>query len=250
MRPILLTAAACALWPAASKAENPPPADAPREVVVQSLQHEFLLTDTKGMALYIYKPDRARGLSRCTDECAQLWPPLLTDGAEKPHGEWGVATRPEGTRQLTYKGYGLYRFSRDTAPLQAKGDGQQDVWQAAAFVPPVPGFVAPGEFQARWDQPYYVLADVTGRFLYTARTASACVSGCPDHLAALPAPMAARAVGDWRPVDRSGARYWSFKGKIVYTREDADASAPVKSFTPIRLQYEAPSTAATRLAAR
>ena len=39
-------------------------------------------------------------------------------------GTLGTITRPDGTTQATYDGHPLYTYAGDTAPGQAKGNGQ------------------------------------------------------------------------------------------------------------------------------
>ena len=45
-----------------------------------------MLVDAKGMALYTYDKD-ATGVSNCTGQCAQNWPPLLAEAGAKAEGE-------------------------------------------------------------------------------------------------------------------------------------------------------------------
>jgi predicted lipoprotein with Yx(FWY)xxD motif len=54
----------------------------------------------------------------CFSFCAQTWPPLLTTGTPQAgtgvNQSWvGTITRPDGTKQVTYKGRPLYLFSDD-----------------------------------------------------------------------------------------------------------------------------------------
>jgi predicted lipoprotein with Yx(FWY)xxD motif len=86
-----------------------------------------IVVDAKGRTLYLFEKD-ARGRSSCSGACAQAWPPLLTSG--KPSAGkgasaslLGVTRRANGTRQVTYRGHPLYRFSGDTRPGQTNGEG-------------------------------------------------------------------------------------------------------------------------------
>ncbi len=95
-----------------------------------------VLTDPKGMTLYIRKSDPAGG-SSCTGTCATTWPPLSSAVANpvKPDGltgDLGTFTRDDGTKQITYNGQALYDFSGDKAPGDANGQGIGGVWFAAS----------------------------------------------------------------------------------------------------------------------
>lgn len=91
-----------------------------------------VLTDSKGMTLYVFKPDNA-GDSTCYDKCATAWPPLLggtasSVGSGLASGDFGTTTRKDGGAQVTFKGWPLYRFSGDTAAGDTKGQGINDKW--------------------------------------------------------------------------------------------------------------------------
>jgi predicted lipoprotein with Yx(FWY)xxD motif len=88
-----------------------------------------------GLTLYRYTPD-GKGKTTCTGTCAMDWPPLtLPAGTTTPTGSGGVSTttlgtitRPGGARQVTFDGMPLYRFSGDSGPGQAHGQGVGGVW--------------------------------------------------------------------------------------------------------------------------
>lgn len=89
-----------------------------------------ILVDGDGMVLYAFTPDDA-GEPTCTDACAENWPPLqgpaeAGDGADA--ALLGTATRPDGSEQVTYDGWPLYRFAGDDAPGDTNGQGVSDVW--------------------------------------------------------------------------------------------------------------------------
>lgn len=91
-----------------------------------------ILVDGEGNTLYLFLPD-AQGESTCYDACAQNWPPVAaTDDATVGEGLdaelVGAVARTDGTQQLTYGGWPLYTFVRDTEPGQANGQGANDVW--------------------------------------------------------------------------------------------------------------------------
>lgn len=84
------------------------------------------LTDGRGRTLYLRVNTGSR--TGCTGACAQAWPPLTT--RERPEAEGGAKAsllstvrRPDGTRQVAYRGHALYRFEPDVAPGQTGGQG-------------------------------------------------------------------------------------------------------------------------------
>jgi len=85
-----------------------------------------ILVDSKGLTLYDFHADKGT-TSSCYDACAELWPPLLTEG--EPHasngaeeGKLGTTKRKDGTTQVTYAGHPLYTYAEDTKPGDAKGN--------------------------------------------------------------------------------------------------------------------------------
>ncbi|MGE5516028.1 MAG: hypothetical protein ACM31D_09420 [Bacteroidota bacterium] len=89
-----------------------------------------VLTDDKGMSLYIFDKDEM-GKSACVDACAQNWPPLLADKGAKAMGEYSLVTRADGAMQWAYRGKPLYLWSKDMKPGDTSGDGFKDVWHLA-----------------------------------------------------------------------------------------------------------------------
>jgi predicted lipoprotein with Yx(FWY)xxD motif len=90
---------------------------------------ESILVNSKGLPLYVYKPDSA-SKSKVTGELAALWPPLV---AKHPtaSGSTGVLSTVLTTngRQVTYNGHFLYTFAED-GPLQVTGQGVQNFFVA------------------------------------------------------------------------------------------------------------------------
>ena len=95
------------------------------------------LTDAEGNTLYIFVPDEP-GVSNCSGQCADFWPPLLVGDNGTPAagtdvtGALGVTVREDGARQVTYRGRPLYHFSNDSAPGDTNGQGVNDIWWVAA----------------------------------------------------------------------------------------------------------------------
>lgn len=99
-------------------------------VKTADISGKSVLTDTKGMTLYIFDNDKA-GVSNCYDQCAVNWPPLMADAAAKPEGDFTVVDRKDGTKMWAYKTLPLYFWKNDKKPGDITGDGVGGVWHLA-----------------------------------------------------------------------------------------------------------------------
>jgi predicted lipoprotein with Yx(FWY)xxD motif len=77
-------------------------------------------------SLYAFSADSATA-SKCTGQCAVIWPPVLTTAPPAAAGGangsmLGSIARPDGTFQVTYNGHPLYFFSKDLTS-GTKGNG-------------------------------------------------------------------------------------------------------------------------------
>jgi predicted lipoprotein with Yx(FWY)xxD motif len=108
--------------------------------VVKSAKNATLgktvLVNLKGRTLYSLSAEH-NGKFICTDKtCLSFWHPLVVAANVTPTGasRLGTVKRPDGRRQVTYRGGPLYTFSGDHARGDAKGEGFKDVgtWHAAA----------------------------------------------------------------------------------------------------------------------
>ncbi|MFL6126943.1 SCO0930 family lipoprotein [Actinophytocola sp.] len=111
-----------------------------------------VLTDRSGKTLYVFTKDSTDPpASKCVDQCAENWPPLLADGKVLASGLdsalVGTVARPDGSMQVTVARQPVYMYAGDTGPGQANGQGIQDAWFAvtplgtrtgAAGAPPAP----------------------------------------------------------------------------------------------------------------
>ena len=86
-----------------------------------------VLTDAKGMTLYTYDQDTA-GVSNCTGECAEYWPPAKAEAGAKPVGDLTLIKRADGTMQWADGGKPLYTFAKDKQPGDVMGDNMKNVW--------------------------------------------------------------------------------------------------------------------------
>jgi predicted lipoprotein with Yx(FWY)xxD motif len=97
-----------------------------------------ILVGATGRTVYHYTDDHGKNVD-CKGACLQMWPPILVAKSVKPvagpgvtASKLGTITRPDGTVQVTYNGYPLYRFSGDTKNGQANGQGLEKSWYAIA----------------------------------------------------------------------------------------------------------------------
>ena len=96
-----------------------------------------VLTDAEGRTLYVFDKDQpVKPKSTCNGQCATNWPPVLTsEGSGVGEGldasKLGETVRDEGTRQVTYNDWPLYRFVGDQAPGDTNGQGVGGTWHIA-----------------------------------------------------------------------------------------------------------------------
>jgi predicted lipoprotein with Yx(FWY)xxD motif len=96
-----------------------------------------ILVDGDGLSLYMFVPDRPN-VSNCEGQCLVAWPPVLLpagktlsdidlgDGLRRV--SLGIAMRENGTRQITYNGWPLYYWFRDTKPGDVLGQWVNNIW--------------------------------------------------------------------------------------------------------------------------
>lgn len=97
-----------------------------------------VLVNGYDLTLYVFAPDAVQGQSTCYRTCATQWPPLiLPAGVTAPVASGvtstllGTSRRADGTLQVTFAGWPLYRFLGDTAPGEATGqalDSDGGLW--------------------------------------------------------------------------------------------------------------------------
>ncbi len=139
-----------------------------------------ILVGKDGMSLYFYTPDPLNN-SVCYDQCAKAWPPLTVDSADKLTvadgipGKFATITRKDGTLQVTYNGFPLYYWYKDTKAGDTNGHRVGRVW----WVVP-PATVAAAENPTLGN----ILVGPTGMtlYMYTKDTAdtSTCVDKCAE----------------------------------------------------------------------
>jgi predicted lipoprotein with Yx(FWY)xxD motif len=95
-----------------------------------------ILVTRSGITLYSLSAERNGRFICTTSFCLSLWKPLTVPAGVKPTGAGGLSKvrRPDGKRQVAFKGAPLYRFVQDLKPGDAKGNGFRDVgvWRPVA----------------------------------------------------------------------------------------------------------------------
>ena len=89
-----------------------------------------VLTDQKGMTLYIFDKDKG-GKPSCNGACLAVWPPLMATNVDHAHAGWKRVSRDNGSEQWAYKGRPVYTYALDSKPGDIKGDGVEGTWHLA-----------------------------------------------------------------------------------------------------------------------
>ncbi len=97
-----------------------------------------IVVGSTGRTVYHYLAEHGKTVA-CTGACAKQWPPVLVGKSAKPAAGAGITasrlgtiTRPDGTVQVTYNGFPLYRFAGDTKNGQVNGQGLESLWYVVA----------------------------------------------------------------------------------------------------------------------
>jgi predicted lipoprotein with Yx(FWY)xxD motif len=133
------------------------------------------LTDKNGATLYYFAKDTIN-TSNCTGGCPAIWPAFYESSISAPDqlnaSDFGTITNGSGTKQTTYKGWPLYRYSGDSQAGDTKGDNFSNIW----FVVKVPFYtvlVVDNSVKGIY------LADSQGRTLYQYTKDLSSVSSAP-----------------------------------------------------------------------
>lgn len=108
--------------------------------VVKTMRNASLgktvLVTRSGLTLYSLSAERHGRFICSTAFCLSLWKPLVVAKGVKPTGVSGLTAvkRPDGRRQVAFRGAPLYRFVQDTKSGETKGNGFKDVgvWRPAS----------------------------------------------------------------------------------------------------------------------
>ncbi|MDH4074501.1 MAG: hypothetical protein OEY41_04835 [Acidimicrobiia bacterium] len=96
-----------------------------------------VLVDAEGRTLYLYKKDTPGKASTCDGSCAVTWPPVeVKDKASAGTGidaaKLTTIKRVDGTEQVAYDGWPLYRYDGDKNAGDTSGQGVSSVWYAVS----------------------------------------------------------------------------------------------------------------------
>jgi predicted lipoprotein with Yx(FWY)xxD motif len=88
-------------------------------IKVGNSQFGPMLFDNRGQAIYIWQLEDS-STAECYGDCAEEWPPVLTDGAPVASAGvnnqlLGTTERTDGTTQVTYNGHPLYYYAHEAA---------------------------------------------------------------------------------------------------------------------------------------
>jgi predicted lipoprotein with Yx(FWY)xxD motif len=153
------------------------------------------LVGAKGMTLYSFTPDPLNQ-SVCNDKCAENWPPLVVDSADKVTadpaipGTFGTTTRKDGSLQVTYNGIALYYWVRDKAAGDTTGHRVGRVWWV---VPPATAYAQ------RLPKVGSVLVGPKGMTLYLFTKDTPDVSTCYDKCAVNWPPLLVKSADEFVP---------------------------------------------------
>jgi predicted lipoprotein with Yx(FWY)xxD motif len=207
----------------------------PAEVYIsRSEANGPFLVGPKGMTLYVFTADQP-GVSNCSGQCLANWPALTVADGEAPivagdnvHGTLGTITRDDGSYQVTYNGWPLYYFAKDTKRGDVMGEGVGEKWYVVA---PDTVVVASGS----GDLGSYLVAGMGGKTLYTFKNDEAGVSNCSGDCATAwpPFTVAANtklvpgegATGELGTITRAdGSTQVTYNGwPLYYFKDDAAA---------------------------
>jgi predicted lipoprotein with Yx(FWY)xxD motif len=87
--------------------------------VIITADSEFgeMLFDKSGQAIYLFDKETSTEPD-CYDDCAEAWPPVLTEGDPQAQGAvkaglLGTTERADGSTQVTYGGHPLYFYAHE-----------------------------------------------------------------------------------------------------------------------------------------
>ncbi len=109
--------------------------------VIQNSALGPILVGPGGMTVYHFLKD-TKNVDNCSGVCATIWPAVTVTGTPTVGagvtGTVGTITLANGSKQLTYNGWPLYRYSGDSKAGDTNGQGFKSLWYV----------VAPGQAEA------------------------------------------------------------------------------------------------------
>ncbi|MDB5397521.1 MAG: hypothetical protein JWM91_5027 [Rhodospirillales bacterium] len=180
-----------------------------------------ILTDAKGMTLYVSDRDTAEDKSTCAGPCVDRWVPLTAPSVATSKDDWAVVAREDGITQWAYRRKPLYTSRRDVKPGELKADGEDGVLHAVVIQPVPP---APSGITLQTTDIGPVFADASGRTLYAwfqplDHLKMTCNDACMrNYWKPMPAPDNVRTDAGWTAVIREdGSRQLAYGGQPLYS---------------------------------
>ena len=100
-------------------------------MIVQKTAIGYVLAEANRQVVYTYSKDTKGGKPTCTGACATTWIPATGTPQAGPanvfSGQFGLVTRADGVKQITYNGHPLYLL-KGAAGMSTAGNGQGGVW--------------------------------------------------------------------------------------------------------------------------
>lgn len=125
------------LWVSAMVSCKDKEATPANDIEIGSTSLGSVLTGVGGKTLYFFASD-VSGVSSCTSAaCVGNWPVFYKDPATMKLGtgltatDFTTITRPDGNKQLAYKGWPLYYYINDTKAGDVTGENVNNVWVVA-----------------------------------------------------------------------------------------------------------------------
>jgi predicted lipoprotein with Yx(FWY)xxD motif len=107
------------------------PAAGTTVMIVQKSSIGYVLAEANHQVVYTYSKDKKGGKPTCTGACASTWLPATGTPEAGPadvfSGQFGLVTRANGVKQITYNGLPLYLL-KGAAGMATTGNGQGGVW--------------------------------------------------------------------------------------------------------------------------
>lgn len=201
----------------------------PREASLGRTVLGEVLTDARGLTLYVSDDDKPGSTPACTGKCARAWQPLAAPWLAQSFADWSTVVRDDGTRQWAYRGRPLYRNATgDFAPGEITGHGKGG-WNAIVLepAPPLPPWATIQASDAG-----ELVADARGITVYAHgknargqrrnQTNVKCPDGTCIDAQWVPflAAKDAKPIGSWTILDLpDGTKQWAYKGQKLYTNK-------------------------------
>lgn len=97
-----------------------------------------VLTDSQGMTLYYFLPEKGGKIGACDASCLKTWPPVTVTGSPSSStgvtGTLGVVSITVSSvmeSEVTYNSWPLHRYAGDSGAGQVNGQNIANVWFAA-----------------------------------------------------------------------------------------------------------------------